>query len=76
MSMNIDYGNIAHVEALNDLYITTDEGQTKRAFSIGKTYKVEKWLHDLRVTNDIGLPHHLEGEYLTSNFRLHRFTAK
>ncbi|KVU43431.1 hypothetical protein WK68_09015 [Burkholderia ubonensis] len=74
--MNIDLGSIAEIEPVSDLYMKSDDGKSVRIFTRGQRYRVEKWLHDLRVTDDTVLPNHVDGEYLVTNFRLHRVTAK
>jgi len=70
--LNLDLNSCTEIEPLSDLYVTEDDGEIVRIFSLRKKYKVEKYLDDLRVTDDTGTVNHMGEEYLTANFVLHR----
>ena len=69
---NDDLGSIVEIEARSDLCVTKDDGKSVLVFKRGNKYRVEKWLDDLRVTDETGLGNHVGGEYLATNFLLHR----
>lgn len=64
---------IVAIEPLSDIFKKDETGNSVRVFTRGQLYQVCFRLSErLRVTDDTELPHEVGGDYLISNFKLHR----
>ncbi|BCN13356.1 hypothetical protein RPSD_52410 (plasmid) [Ralstonia solanacearum] len=67
-----DLASCVAIEPVRDLHVTKDDGKTVRIFTEKQSYKVHGWRQDLWVVDDTGADNLVGGEYLATNFLLHR----